>query len=636
MTHHMLGCVPIMLFLLWYNTGSLCRAATSFICLFCSYVGTHAATVVAKWCVAELNFHGPDQTVMFIELALCLDYCLFFWSRFVQERGRRPGPERYQEALMVTLQTSGAVIIVSVVVLVIGYAGMCFYPDQNTVGCLASNLQLIVGINLLGAYSLVVPASLASQFPSLFDEAKAPPRWPALDTGLQKVRSACGRALAGFSGFVTRPPWLCLLPLLVFACFVPLVLEIRAFKPNFDMFDAAASRTVVEHDAFQVLKGKFNLGLVEPVVVLLRAEPLGPAQPQDATALLQLLVAGPGAGAEASEAAQAALATAGAVSSSPQFREMTCAYVRSVLTGTRGREFQVGARDVQSVWWNASSGDCASGAMTEGREGFISRDGLSQVLKLFPPVHGTSLGAQAMTHFFWDQVEPRASRVFDLNGQRYVFQARHYTTLATIMLMQGKFAERAPWILVTLVAVICAVVGLLFSSVGIGLKMVLTVIVPIMAEFGLVVGIFQDGWLDWAGLHPTGGLLWIHFYTGMGLLLGLAIDYDIFLFARVFERRKQGFDNTSAVRMAVIETSPVINIAGTVMCLSFFFVAQSDIFYVSQLGVLYFFGVAIDTYIVRTLLAPAVLCVSETMNYWPGNVPKATLSWDGDAKTLGW
>lgn len=40
------------------------------------------------------------------------------------------------------------------------------------------------------------------------------------------------------------------------------------------------------------------------------------------------------------------------------------------------------------------------------------------------------------------------------------------------------------------------------------------------------------------------------------------MDYDLFLFARVYERRLQGFDNASAVRMALEETGPLISLAG--------------------------------------------------------------------------
>ena len=51
-------------------------------------------------------------------------------------------------------------------------------------------------------------------------------------------------------------------------------------------------------------------------------------------------------------------------------------------------------------------------------------------------------------------------------------------------------------------------------------------------------------------------------YSTSGFLFALAMDYDLFLFARVYERRLQGFDNASAVRMALEETGPLISLAG--------------------------------------------------------------------------
>ena len=51
-------------------------------------------------------------------------------------------------------------------------------------------------------------------------------------------------------------------------------------------------------------------------------------------------------------------------------------------------------------------------------------------------------------------------------------------------------------------------------------------------------------------------------YSTSGFLFALAMDYDLFLFARVYERRMQGFDNASAVRMALEETGPLISLAG--------------------------------------------------------------------------
>mmetsp|Transcript_23318 Transcript_23318/g.66372 ORF Transcript_23318/g.66372 Transcript_23318/m.66372 type:complete len:891 (-) Transcript_23318:139-2811(-) len=650
---HMIICGPIMWVLLWWNTGSMFRAGTAFVCLLCSMFGTRAITVIIKWCWQDLNFSAPDEVVItFVQLALCLDYCLFFWTRFSQERLSRPEPRFYKQAVMTTLQTSGAVITVSVCVLIIGSLAMCFYPDQNTLGCLANNIQMIIGINLLGTYSLVVPASLAVQFPSLFDTGGRS-RWShhawrskRLDSVMNGASEFYHSLIARMSIFVTTQPWMVVIPIIVYACLCPLILELRQFRPNFDLFAASASPKVPEYEAFRMLEAKFNVGRLEPVMVLLEAAPLGPAPValhRDALAMLQTRLelqcpdcgALPDAGAEraGSEAVSRLMqggGGAGLVSLSGPFRLMACRYIENVLRGTRGSEYEIRPENVQSVWWNGTSCAEEPHAREPGGQSLVAAGGTKQVLRLFPAVHETSLGSRAMTQFFWDKIEPESRGTFDFQGQRYEFRARHFSDMANIMLMQGRFADRAPWILVVLVLLICMVVGLLFSSLGLGLKMIITVVLPIVAEFGLMVGIYQCGWMEWAGIPQTNGVVWTHVYTTVGLLLGLAIDYDIFLFARVYERRMEGFDNVSAVRLAVNETASVITVAGTVMCVSFFFVSLSGIYVISQLGVLYLFGVALDTYVVRTILAPSILCLSETMNYWPGKVPPVTKTWHGD------
>jgi len=639
MMSHMFMCAPFMLVLLWLNTGSVFRAATAFICLIMSLLGTDAICAILKWLRGDLNFSNPDQAMMFVMLALCLDYGLFFWTRFSQERKKDPDTGKYQQALMTTLTTSGAVIAVSVAVLVIGYLAMCFYPDQNAVGSLATSLQLIIGINLLGLYSLVIPATLASQFPSVFDEkfGKGGTSCMSKLSDLFDRVTVAGHELykgmfTRFSFFITSQPWMILMPLLVYAIFVPALVELRDFAPNFDTIGATISKNVVEYEAFQILTTKFNVGRADPVLVLLQADLVGPvpARPTgDAMAMLQVRVRVGDTDVAGEEAVN--------VSLTPGFREMACRYVSSIIDGTNGTAFQISAHDVQSVWWDAATGTCAPTPLVDDLEhrGSTSQDGRMQVLRLFPVVHRTSKEMEEMTRYFWKDIEPKAKGTFEAGGQQYSFQARHYSYLADIMLMEERFAHRAPWLLASLVAVICIVVGLLFGSAGLGLKMVVTVVVPIAAEFGFVVGVYQHGWLEWAGVPRTGGLSWTHFYTSMGLLLGLAIDYDIFLFARVYERRQEGFDNLSAVRMAIAETGSVITVAGTMMCISFFFVALCDIYFISQLGMLYFVGVALDTYIVRTFLAPAILCMSERVNYWPGKVPPAKLTWDGDVSKLG-
>merc|ERR1712137_297803 len=101
----------------------------------------------------------------------------------------------------------------------------------------------------------------------------------------------------------------------------------------------------------------------------------------------------------------------------------------------------------------------------------------------------------------------------------------------------------------------------------------------------------------------------------MSFLFALAVDYDMFLFARAYEYRHMGYDNASSVVLALKETGPVITCAGSIMMMSFFTLCITDQYLVQQIALLNFIGVSVDTYIVRLFVAPAILCISEGANY---------------------
>merc|ERR1712228_368204 len=126
------------------------------------------------------------------------------------------------------------------------------------------------------------------------------------------------------------------------------------------------------------------------------------------------------------------------------------------------------------------------------------------------------------------------------------------------MLLEETYRNALPFSLLIVLVAVCGIVGVCFSSVFVAVKLVFTVLLPIAAEYGLLVCVYQYGWLEPFGVSATDGVFWKVLYDTPGLLFGLAIDYDLFLFTRVYERRMQGFDNLSAVRIALEETAPVI------------------------------------------------------------------------------
>merc|ERR1719238_1053670 len=101
------------------------------------------------------------------------------------------------------------------------------------------------------------------------------------------------------------------------------------------------------------------------------------------------------------------------------------------------------------------------------------------------------------------------------------------------------------------------------------------------------------------------------------LLIGLALDYDIFLFARVLELRQEGYDNRSAVVLALARTGPVISAAGTIMALAFLVSAMSNFAVAFQWGFIMVVGVLMDTFVIRPCLVPCALCMIPELNYWP-------------------
>lgn len=91
---------------------------------------------------------------------------------------------------------------------------------------------------------------------------------------------------------------------------------------------------------------------------------------------------------------------------------------------------------------------------------------------------------------------------------------------------------------------------------------------------GLASAVYQFGILDWTTATAlekdgSGGISWLLPCSTAFLLIGLALDYDIFLFSRVYELRKTKLQTVPAIVEAVRVTGPVISGAGIIMALAF-------------------------------------------------------------------
>jgi len=686
--HHMLISAPLFSLLFWLYVGSFWKALTPLVTLFCSVVESRAIIVLVRRAWSGFNICQPDTVVLFVQLALALDYAVIFWGRFRQERARRALPEEFVDCVMTTLKSAGLIIGVSVAVLEVGFAGQAFYPNNNGAGALAIILEFMFSIVLIAIHSVILPAALAASCPSFFDEketVKADVEGEHTFSSRLKAlvpQDAALRFFKWFSKKATSWPWVVVLPVVAYSCMIPCLWQLSVYRPNYDIIETSVSPNIPQYKSYRVYKERFVNNRASMVPMLLRTKQLGPSRPvlispEDQALALESTVAklprktfaspsrtarhvdmsllqqdppevlldweqasmpprslrraGGGlsllAGTEQPSAARKAETpeqvyrrSYSTVTLSSQFRNVSCRMAEAIVKLTRDTIHPIRPTDIEGVWWNPETGNCSSHPMILSAP--ISQDGSEQLLMLYPQMKSL-MGdeAQAMTRFFWDVIEPASKQTFEANGQVYQFDAQHWSMLAEIMLGETTRAACAPWVIIGTILGICAVVGLFFRSAGVSVKVLISVVVPILSCYGLLVAVWQNGWLQWAGIFPSAGVLSGTMYTTFGFLLGLSIDYDVVLFARVYERRLEGYDNTTAVRMGIVETGPMITLAGTLMTLSFFVMCFDSLVSVRQLATLYFFGVAIDTYIVRTCIAPTVLCLAGRLNYWPGKVP---------------
>merc|ERR1719316_590329 len=108
--------------------------------------------------------------------------------------------------------------------------------------------------------------------------------------------------------------------------------------------------------------------------------------------------------------------------------------------------------------------------------------------------------------------------------------------------------------------------------------------------------------------------------------IGFALDYELFLFGRCYELHQAGYSDAEAIEEAVRATGPVISAAGVIMCLAFLgMLVQSSIPFLCQMGFCMVFGILVDTFVVRTLLVPAVFGLGGRANWWPAPAPAPRL-----------
>ncbi|WP_282700933.1 MMPL family transporter [Streptomyces sp. CC219B] len=163
----------------------------------------------------------------------------------------------------------------------------------------------------------------------------------------------------------------------------------------------------------------------------------------------------------------------------------------------------------------------------------------------------------------------------------------------------------------------CVLLLLAFRSVGIPLKAAAMNIAAVAAAFGVVVAVFQWGWgSEFLGLGRAGPIEPFLPVIMVSVLFGLSMDYQVFLVSRMYEEWLETGDNRRAVRIGLAETSRVINSAAVIMISVFLAFVLSGDRVIAMFGIALAAAVALDAFVLRTLLVPALMHLLGGANWW--------------------
>ncbi|HEX2186847.1 MAG TPA: MMPL family transporter, partial [Chloroflexota bacterium] len=182
------------------------------------------------------------------------------------------------------------------------------------------------------------------------------------------------------------------------------------------------------------------------------------------------------------------------------------------------------------------------------------------------------------------------------------------------------------------VAATYLVLLLTFRSLVLPLKAILMNTLSILASYGALVVIFQEGaFANVLGFRPLGFVEASLPIIMFCVLFGLSMDYEVFLLSRVKEAHDAGADNRASVARGLERSGRIITSAAAIVVLVSLSFVAADIVLIKALGLGTAIAVFLDATVVRALLVPATMRLLGDWNWWAPGRPRRMLP-AGDAR----
>ncbi|MHA2275196.1 MAG: MMPL family transporter, partial [Candidatus Kariarchaeaceae archaeon] len=170
-------------------------------------------------------------------------------------------------------------------------------------------------------------------------------------------------------------------------------------------------------------------------------------------------------------------------------------------------------------------------------------------------------------------------------------------------------SQETPFLMAAVMIGIFIVLFFITGSIFTPIRLELTILLSIIMALGAVQFYFVD--------IEGSGIPWMIPIMLFVLIFGLGMDYDIFIVTRMREEvAKRGATDEEAIITALEKTGTIITAAGIIMAASLgsLFLASSNILRI--MGFAFFFAIILDATVIRQLLVPAMMVLAKRANWW--------------------
>ena len=571
--------IPVAILVLVLIFGTLVAAALPVI------GGGMAVTVTLGifWVLAQvldISVFAMNVATL-LGLAVGIDYALFMVGRFREELA---AGRAVAEAVETTVATAGRSIFFSGITVVVGLLGLMIIPYMS-MRSMGMGGALVVFVSVLAALTLL-PALLGMLGPRV-DSLRVIGR-----------KSDGGLFWRRWSDWVMRHP----VPVLIGTVALVVVFAWPVLRFQSDIPGATAlPRDSESRQGYDLLLERFDAAALSPVEVLVtwdgEEDPFAPANLQRLYAYGQALEALPGVDRVTSIVTLPGMdSAAGAAAFWQGVREAAAttpredAAPRTESSGLPGIvQGMLGAEQVRGAQKLAAATTAPGTAL----------------LRVVPQAPPTSEQAQALAVDISEAGGPPGTSTYVAGASLTVHDF--------VDAIYGRF----PWIIAFVVGVTGLVLLLMLRSVVLPVKAVVMNVCSLLAGYGAMVWIFQEGHLEGLFQFTATGAIdaelpVVLFCT----VFGVSMDYEVFLLSRMREEWDMSHDNIRAVSFGIARTGRIVTSAALIIVVVGLSFAFTSIVVTKAIGIGLAVAVALDATVIRVLMVPAAMRLLGRWNWW--------------------